>query len=167
MPTSPLITRLFNLAATLIFVFICLFATGREIYSQQEPIPPGLPGTFEDAILGSAIQGEPFRLLNEAQTASVLSPSSLQTVVAVTPQSPTTIGNCFPFGSNNNFDQRFMGFIYKNIPAFTVHAGDRIAFDLGRQNDVDIKRTIFIAAANINPVNGTMAKVFALSHGHK
>jgi hypothetical protein len=74
MPTSPLITRLFNLAATLIFVFICLFATGREIYSQQEPIPPGLPGTFEDAILGSAIQGEPFRLLNEAQTASVLSP---------------------------------------------------------------------------------------------
>jgi len=36
----------------------------------------------------------------------------------VTPASPGVIGNRIPFGDNDHFG--FTGFIYRNVPAFTV-----------------------------------------------
>jgi hypothetical protein len=54
-----------------------------------------------------------------------------------------------PFGSNDLFS--FTGFIYRDVPAFSLAVGDVIAFDLREANDVQTRRTIFFAAANKNP----------------
>ena len=71
--------------------------------------------------------------------------------VELVPASPTSVSNCFPFGTNTAELMGFMGFIYRNVPAFDLVAGQTIAFDLGAQNDVDIRRNIFFAVANKNP----------------
>lgn len=57
--------------------------------------------------------------------------------------------NVIPFGINTTFG--FTGFIYRNVPAFSLEIGDVIAFDLRQANDVAVRRTIFFAAANKNP----------------
>ncbi|HET9333633.1 MAG TPA: hypothetical protein VFQ21_08625 [Gemmatimonadota bacterium] len=57
--------------------------------------------------------------------------------------------NVIPFGSNDLFS--FTGFIYRDVPAFSLAVGDVIAFDLREANDVQTRRTIFFAAANKNP----------------
>lgn len=57
--------------------------------------------------------------------------------------------NVVPFGSNDLFS--FSGFIYRNVPAFSLAVGDVIAFDLRQANDVETRRTIFFATANKNP----------------
>lgn len=95
---------------------------------------------------------------NSIKSSSALESAS-QTVVSIVPQSPTSVGNCIPFGQNDAYG--FQGFIYRNVPAFTLQVGDKIAFDLGSQNDVDTRRTIFFAPANINP-GGTMGRALAL-----
>jgi hypothetical protein len=41
--------------------------------------------------------------------------------------------NCIPFGTSD-FGP-YKGFIYKNVPAFTLHTQHRIAFDMGNPND--------------------------------
>ena len=70
--------------------------------------------------------------------------------VDIVPASPSPYAaNCIPFGDNASY--HFTGFIYRNIPAFSVNPGDKIAFDLGAPNDVAVQRNIFLAAANINP----------------
>lgn len=76
---------------------------------------------------------------------SHLGPGSIDIV----PVSATSVGNCIPFGTNTLFG--FTGFIYRNVPAFTVGPGSKIAFDLGALNDVDVRRNIYLATANINP----------------
>ena len=68
--------------------------------------------------------------------------------INIVPASATTVGNCIPFGSNLH---SFSGFIYRNVPPFVLVAGAKFAFDLGAQNDVDIRRNIFFATANKNP----------------
>lgn len=69
------------------------------------------------------------------------------------------VANCIPFGGNTQFG--FTGFIYRNIPAFNLSTGNKIRFDLGRVNDVNVQRNIYIAAANKNPNawNGTSQNV--------
>jgi hypothetical protein len=57
--------------------------------------------------------------------------------------------NVIPFGTNDDFS--FTGFIYRDVPAFSLAVGDVIAFDLRQANDVETRRTIFFAAANKNP----------------
>ncbi|MHC4603774.1 MAG: PKD domain-containing protein [Planctomycetota bacterium] len=76
---------------------------------------------------------------------SHLGPGSIDIV----PTSPTSVGNCIPFGNNTSYD--FTGFIYRNIPAFELRPGCQFAFDLGYQNNVDIRRNIYFAVANKNP----------------
>jgi hypothetical protein len=39
----------------------------------------------------------------------------------------------------------FTGFTYNNVPAFSLHPGDTIAFDLSDTNDISICRTIYMA----------------------
>jgi hypothetical protein len=69
------------------------------------------------------------------------------TTVNVNPASPSG-GNSFPFGRADVWPQ--MGFVYKNIPAFELKTGDKIAFDLSVQNDVDIQLQISMAATTVN-----------------
>jgi MBG domain-containing protein/thrombospondin type 3 repeat protein len=81
---------------------------------------------------------------------SQLAAASLVTTVSVTPASPAAVSNCIPFGGSG-IGTPFAGFIYRDVPAFAFDVGDRIAFDLGAINNVDIHRTIYFAAANKNP----------------
>jgi len=77
-----------------------------------------------------------------------LSPAShFPSSVDIVPATPFT-SNCIPFGRSSD---NFAGFIYANVPAFDMGVGDRIAFDLGAMNDVDIEADIFFATANKNP----------------
>ncbi len=81
----------------------------------------------------------------------------------VTPASPGVIGNCIPFGDNDHFG--FTGFIYRNVPAFTVKRGSKIAFDLGRENDVAVRRNIYFATANVNPAVAVIDDINVASQG--
>jgi uncharacterized protein YjdB len=74
---------------------------------------------------------------------------SLSSGLSLEPQGPIHVSNCIPFGNNTSYG--FVGFIYRNVPAFTVNPGDRIAFDLGSLNNIDIRREIYFSAANKNP----------------
>lgn len=69
--------------------------------------------------------------------------------VDLVPVAPTGYGNCIPFA--NNVDFGFSGFIYRNVPAFVLNPGDSIRFDMADLNDVNIRRNIYLAPANINP----------------
>jgi len=88
--------------------------------------------------------------------------SNSQTVVSVTPSSTTGVGNCYPFGGTTYYGA-MMGFIYRNVPAFSVNVGDKIRFDMGAVNPTAVKRNIYFSAANINPAaySGTTQNVTA------
>ncbi len=73
--------------------------------------------------------------------------------VEIVPASPRGVGGCIPFGTNTRFG--FSGFVYRDIPAFSLRPGDVIAFDLGGLNDVDVRRDIYLAPTNVDPVDGT------------
>jgi hypothetical protein len=60
------------------------------------------------------------------------------------------VENCIPFGDNALYAP-FAGVVYKDVPAFRMNRGDVIAFDLGRENDVPVRRNIWFAVANKNP----------------
>ncbi len=75
-----------------------------------------------------------------------------QTVTTVTPATPG-VGNCFPFGNSSSEGEAwgpFMGFIYQNVPAFSIQPGDILAFDLGDMNTVDVQLDIELAATTSN-----------------
>lgn len=82
-------------------------------------------------------------------TAQVRFTDAITTLVSVTPASPTSVANCIPFGNNTSF--QFTGFIYRDVAAFSATVGDRLRFDLGGLNNVDVRRNIYMAAANKNP----------------
>lgn len=73
-----------------------------------------------------------------------------QTTITIQPGEPS-VGAGYPFGALDSSLTGFGGFIYRNIPAFTLNPGDKIRFDMGDLNDVDIRRNIYFAQANINP----------------
>lgn len=79
-------------------------------------------------------------------TANHLGPSKMEIVPTVFPDG---FGNVVPFGNNVQFG--FSGFIYRDVPAFSLEVGDVIAFDLRGANSVEVRRTIFFATANKNP----------------
>lgn len=66
------------------------------------------------------------------------------TVQGVTRQT----GNCFPFGSPNW--NGYVGFAYRNIPAFNLAPGDKIAFDLGAQNDLPMTFNVYMGTTTSN-----------------
>lgn len=86
-----------------------------------------------------------------AATFLVLQPASagVDALVKIVPTGPISVGNCIPFGNNTDFE--FTGFIWRNVPAFNLDRGERIAFDLGALNDVPTRRNIWLAVANKNP----------------
>jgi hypothetical protein len=83
-----------------------------------------------------------------AGQATIASAGAAQTVT-IAPASPTTVANCFPFGSGINW--ALMGFVYQNVPAFQVKTGDTIAFDLGGTNtQADPQLDIEMSATTTN-----------------
>lgn len=60
------------------------------------------------------------------------------------------VQNCYPFGGGNNDWLPYAGFVYQNVPAFDIQAGDTIAFDLGALNDTDVQLEIAMAATVSN-----------------
>lgn len=61
----------------------------------------------------------------------------------------TQVSNCFPFEEGVDWTP-YMGFIYKNVPAFNLQPGDTLAFDLGAQNDTNIQLDIAMAGTTVN-----------------
>jgi hypothetical protein len=94
--------------------------------------------------VGAPVVSAPTAAPSELRLQSLLGPSSLD----ITPASATGVSNCIPFGSNRG---GFSGFIYRNVPPFELRSGLEFGFDLGSQNDVDIRRNIYFATANKNP----------------
>ena len=77
------------------------------------------------------------------------------TTVNVTPDMPATVGdNCYPFGLGGIEDtaiwKPYMGFVYKDVPAFQLKTGDKLAFDLVAMNDVDVQLEIEFAPTTGN-----------------
>jgi len=82
-------------------------------------------------------------------------------VVTITPDTPV-VASCLAFGaapgsgvqgdSESGFvpTSPFMGFIYRDIPAFNLNPGDVLAFDLGAINDFDAALDIEMVAATEN-----------------
>ncbi len=85
------------------------------------------------------------------------------TTLTIEPNEPD-IASCLAFGAAPGagsegvddgaigFDPTspYMGFIYKNLPAFELKPGDTLAFDLGAENDFDIALDIAMAATTVN-----------------
>ena len=70
--------------------------------------------------------------------------------VTISPVTPS-VSNCFPFGSGmTDAWTPYAGFIYQNVPAFNLSAGDSLAFDLGAVNDTDIQLDIAMAPTTVN-----------------
>lgn len=69
----------------------------------------------------------------------------------ITIQGNETFGptNCIPFGCPATYGP-FMGFVYKNIPAFALAPGDTLAFDTGATNDVPLNLNIALSATTAN-----------------
>jgi hypothetical protein len=98
------------------------------------------------------------------------------TLAAATPYAATTtyagaspiVSNCIPFGCPDAYDPH-MGFVYKNLGAFTLNAGDIIAFDTGRTNDMELRFDLSLAATTTNggtTASGPFTMVSSLGLGH-
>lgn len=69
--------------------------------------------------------------------------------VTIEPDTPS-VGNCYPFGGGGNAWLPNAGFIYQNVPAFSLNAGDVFAFDLGSPNETAIELQIDLVATTVN-----------------
>lgn len=97
-------------------------------------------------------------------------------LAAATPYAATTtyagvspvVGNCIPFGCPDSYDPH-MGFVYKNIGAFTLNAGDIIAFDTGAVHGNELRFDLSLAATTTNggtTATGPFTMVSSLGLGH-
>lgn len=77
--------------------------------------------------------------------------------VYLVPEGSPRVGNCIPFG--NNTTSGFSGFVYRDVPAFSMRPGTRFAFDLGGLNDVDVRRNVYFAPTHEDPELGGVAAV--------
>ncbi len=76
--------------------------------------------------------------------------SAQASTITINPASPEPgSGNFFPFGAVTTWPP-YAGFVYKNILAFSLKPGDKLAFDLSLQNDVNIQLQIDMAATTVN-----------------
>jgi hypothetical protein len=71
------------------------------------------------------------------------------TTVSVTPTSPVAPIYGTPFGESASWVPSNV-WVYKNVPAFNLKAGDTLAFDLTAQNNVDIQLDIAMAPTTTN-----------------
>jgi hypothetical protein len=125
----------------------------RESRFQRLAAPPPTPERTIRMLHGlrTRIAGMRTRLLVAAFTLAFAVPAAgdLHAVTITVQGNTTAVGNCIPFGCPGSFDP-VMGFVYKNIPAFTVNAGDTIAFDTGGLNDFALTFNIYLGAMSAN-----------------
>jgi hypothetical protein len=70
--------------------------------------------------------------------------------VTVAPAKPAVL-NCYPFGAAHpDTWPPYAGWIYKNVPPFTLEPGDILAFDLGLKNDYPMQLDIAMAKTAAN-----------------
>ncbi len=72
--------------------------------------------------------------------------------ITIFPDNPV-VSNCYPFGNGGVLGSAwgpFLGFIYKDIPAFNLVPGDTLAFDLGQLNNTAVELDIELAATTVN-----------------
>ena len=65
------------------------------------------------------------------------------------PAVPENLGTSAPFGQTSNWPPTYVT-VYKNVPAFSLKAGDTVGFDLSGMNDIDIQLEIEMAQATVN-----------------
>src|SRR5262249_48854764 len=82
-----------------------------------------------------------------AAIAALATGAAQATTLTINPVSPTG-ATSFPFGKGVTWPQ--MGFVYKNIPAFSLKAGGHVAVDLGPPNDANIQLQIDMSATTVN-----------------
>ena len=74
--------------------------------------------------------------------------------VTIAPTSTPPGANCYPFGIGSGGSpgwNPFIGFVYKDIPAFQLKTGDVLAFDLGAVNvEANIQFQIDVARTTVN-----------------
>ncbi len=75
--------------------------------------------------------------------------SASAATITIEPANPNPGGNFFPFGSGQVWPP-FAAFIYKNIPAFELKAGDTLAFDTMTTNGGDVQIDIDLARTTTN-----------------
>ena len=89
-------------------------------------------------------------VLSAAALLAGLAGSAQASTLTINPANPEPgSGNNFPFGVGNIWPP-YAGFVYKNVPSFSLKPGDKVAFDLGVQNGVDIQLQIDMAATTVN-----------------
>jgi hypothetical protein len=82
---------------------------------------------------------------------ATVAPAGASTTVTVAPSVPPGPSNCYPFGEGGTAQWApFMGFVYKNVPAFNLQTGDALAFDLGAIREADVQLQIGLAATTVN-----------------
>ena len=84
--------------------------------------------------------------------ALVVGPGAVATAqaeqITVAPDTPNAENN-FPFGTGQSWIP-YMGFVYKDVPAFQLKANDVLAFDLSRVNEADDQLDIALAPTLTN-----------------
>lgn len=78
-------------------------------------------GEEVSADVGVVVESASYAL--ETSSTSPVPAFALPTSVQVIPASSTSVGNCIPFGNNTSYE--FTGFIYRNVPAFSLPVGAR------------------------------------------
>ena len=125
----------------------CLFALMVAIAACDDGPTPTAPFSRDPAGGIAGASEDPVGVDGRAiAPANHLGPSKLEIIPV---PFGDTQGRAIPFG--NNVVNQFTGFMYRNISAFSLEVGDVIAFDLVSTNDVEVRRTIFFATANMNP----------------
>ncbi len=104
-----------------------------------------LPATLSQPAHGETVTGTIGAPVDPVQHGS----PGISAVISIVPTGPTELSNCIPFGDNVSFG--FTGFMYRNVPAFSVAPGSQISFDLGDLNDIALRRNIYFSVANMNP----------------
>ncbi len=80
----------------------------------------------------------------------------------------TVVSNCIPFGCPDTYGPQ-MGFVYKNIGAFSLNAGDIIAFDTGAVHGYELNFDLSLAATTTDggtTAAGPFTMVSSLGSGH-
>jgi uncharacterized repeat protein (TIGR01451 family) len=75
--------------------------------------------------------------------------------ITIEPDTPQAASNCMPFGLGDHINPTsnwtpYAVWVYRDVPAFTLEAGNTLAFDLATENDTDIGLDIHMAPTTYN-----------------
>ncbi len=76
-------------------------------------------------------------------------PAAISATILLQEPTSNLQGTVVPFGNPSSFGP-YIGFVYKNVPSFSLQAGDTIAFDLGSVTLAPIVENIAFARTTVN-----------------